>query len=169
MKHKTPLAFALLLAASAAVPLLAWAGEGARQTVTVDINGDAHTYTLDDLKDGQTLTVGEGDHAVHITRAGDQLKVNHPALDAAGAEMNMALTGEPGVASMEKKMIFMTDDGQIHDLSGEAEDIEWTQAGEHGAKKVVIIKRQVDGDGEGAPSVQAEVKVIKVELEEEDD
>lgn len=145
------------------------------QEVRVELNGQAHVLTLDDLEEGESRTLGEGDHQVTVTRDGDQLRVTHPNLDLGGAGEVIALPGdgdpelnvELPEGATAKKVMFISDDGSTQDVDIEAivgDGATWTEDDAEG-HKIIVIKKEAGGgdpDAEGNVTVTKEVKVIRV-------
>ncbi len=123
--------------------VLAFAGDDPelRKMVKVNVNGDIESLELDDLADGETREFDAGEHAVTVTRRGDELFVS---LD--GEEI-----GGPGPGS--DPLVWVTKDEFIE------------SGGEGGARRVVIVKRDCEGDCEG----EGEFRTITVHADCDDE
>ncbi len=112
-----------------------------RKMVKVNVNGDLESLELDDLADGETREFNAGEHTITVTRSGDELFVR---LD--GEEI-----GGPGPGS--DPLVWVTKDEFIE------------KGGDAGARRVVIMKRDCEGDCEG----EGEFRTITVHADCDDE
>lgn len=131
------LAAAIVLAAGAAL-VFADSEPDVRKMVKVNVNGSVENLELEDLADGETREFDAGEHTVTVTRTGDELFVR---LD--GEEI-----GGHGLGS--DAMVWVTKDELIE------------QAGEGGARRVMIVKSDCEGDCEGDCQGEGELRTIMV-------
>jgi len=134
------LAAAIVLAGGVAL-VFADGGSELRKMVKVNVNGEVESLELDDLADGETREFDAGEHTVMVTRTGDELFVT---LD--GEEI-----GSPGSGS--DPLVWVTRDGLTEPV------------GEAGARRVVILKSDCEGDCEGA----SELRTITIHADCDDE
>ena len=155
-----------LLAPLCLAPLVA-VGE-TRQEVKINVNGEVTSYNLEDFKDGETRTVGEGSQAVTVTRKGDSLQVVHDGQDLGAAQRVItvdagAAGGAEGGEVTQKRMVFVNTNGETADIEViEGDEATWVQQAEASGKKVIVINSESTQEDEQDGQITVEKKVIKI-------
>ena len=116
--------------------------KGQQQTATVDINGKVTAVKLDDLDDGETKTIVEGDTVIKVTRKGDALFVKTPDGDQEAEAHTVFVTGDDGEdRKICKRIVIRKSGGGEEDIEViELPDIARIQA------KVKAIQGRVRGE-----------------------
>lgn len=134
------LATAMVLLGGAAL-VFAGGKSDLKKMVKVNVNGNVESLELRDLADGETREFSAGEHLVTVTRSGEELSVK---LD--GEEIGVHGPGSDA-------LVWVTKDELIE------------SGGDAGARRVVIVKRDCDGDCEG----EGEFRTITVHADCDDE
>lgn len=170
---------ALLLTCTLMSPMALFAGNTqAQEEMTININGEAHSFTLDTMNEGDTHTLADGAHSITVTREGDSISIlrdGNPLegkIDIHTILEDQGITLEDEAGTMVKKAIFISSDGDGTDIDIDIEalgdELNWEGSAEGEAHKIVLIKESnvESEDGEGV-TVEKEVKVIVIKHEDD--
>lgn len=143
-----------------------------KQEVKINVNGEVTNFNLSDFKDGETRTVGTGDHTVTVTRKGDTLQVVHDGQDLGEAQRVITVNAEAaeGGEITQRRMVFVNTDGETADIEViEGDDATWIEQAEASGKKVVVINSETTNEGESDGQLTVEKKVIKIVKVQDDE